>query len=106
MSVEVAVPWLAERAKEGFGAYLVFGVIGREKKDAAGSGALDPEDVVCQLLREATKQKVGMADLCFCEYTSHGHCGVMTDDRSTVRNDETVGRLVQQAINHAKAGAG
>src|SRR5207237_9898154 len=46
-----------------------------------------------------------MTDLCFCEYTSHGHCGVLSDDRATVRNDETVERLVQQAVNHAKAGA-
>jgi porphobilinogen synthase len=49
---------------------------------------------------------VGITDLCFCEYTSHGHCGPMTDDNATVRNDETVERLVRQAVNHAKAGAG
>jgi porphobilinogen synthase len=46
-----------------------------------------------------------ITDLCFCEYTSHGHCGPMTADKSTVHNDETVARLVRQAINHAKAGA-
>jgi porphobilinogen synthase len=54
------------------------------------------------------EQKIPMAaitDLCFCEYTSHGHCGLLTDDKSTVRNDETVERLVRQAVNHAKAGA-
>src|SRR5438552_13203658 len=48
---------------------------------------------------------VGIADLCFCEYTSHGHCGPLSDDKSTVKNDETVERLVKQAINHARAGA-
>jgi porphobilinogen synthase len=48
----------------------------------------------------------GITDLCFCEYTSHGHCGPMTQDKTTVKNDETVQRLVQQAINHARAGAG
>ena len=48
---------------------------------------------------------VGITDLCFCEYTSHGHCGPMTADGSTVKNDETVERLVKQAVNHAKAGA-
>ena len=108
MSVDVAAEWLAKRAKEGFGAYLVFGVIEREKKDAAGSAALDPDNVVCKLLRAAREQKIAMAgitDLCFCEYTSHGHCGVLSEDRSTVKNDETVDRLVKQAINHAKAGA-
>jgi porphobilinogen synthase len=46
-----------------------------------------------------------ITDLCFCEYTSHGHCGPLTDDRGTVKNDETVERLVRQAINHARAGA-
>src|SRR5437868_12407926 len=51
MSVDVAVPWLARRAEEGFGAYLVFGVIDRGKKDAIGSNALDESNVVCQLLR-------------------------------------------------------
>src|SRR3954453_14884455 len=55
MSVDVAVPWLAGRAEEGFGAYLVFGVIDRGRKDAAGSPALDEDNVVCRLLR-AVKQ--------------------------------------------------
>jgi porphobilinogen synthase len=108
MSVDVAAGWLAKRAEEGFGAYLVFGVIDRAKKDAAGSEALDEDNVVCRLLRTAKAQRVpmlGITDLCFCEYTSHGHCGVLTEDRSTVRNDETVARLVKQAVNHARAGA-
>src|SRR5438105_1386207 len=108
MSVDVAVPWLAARAEEGFGAYLVFGVVDRGKKDAIGSNAMDESNVVCQLLRSANREKLPMAgitDLCFCEYTSHGHCGPLTDDQSTVRNDETVANLVKQAINHARAGA-
>jgi porphobilinogen synthase len=108
MSIDVATDWLSARAAEGFGAYLIFGVIERSAKDAAGSAALDADNVVCKLLRRASDQKIPMAgitDLCFCEYTSHGHCGPLTDDRSTVRNDETVARLVQQAVNHAKAGA-
>src|SRR5688500_16439544 len=108
MSVDVAIDFLAARASEGFGAYLIFGVIERSAKDAAGSAALDPDNVVCKLLRRASEQKipmVGITDLCFCEYTSHGHCGPLCDDKSTVKNDETVERLVKQAINHAKAGA-
>ena len=109
MSVDVALPWLQQRAEEGFGAYLVFGVVDRAKKDPLGSAALDDNNVVCRLLREAKSRQlnmVGITDLCFCEYTSHGHCGPMTDDNATVRNDETVKRLVRQAVNHAKAGAG
>lgn len=108
MSVDVAVPWLAQRAKEGFGAYLVFGVIDRREKDELGTPALHPDNVVCRLLREVKRNDIAMAgitDLCFCEYTSHGHCGPMTKDGSTVANDVTVSRLVQQALNHARAGA-
>lgn len=108
MSVDVAGEWLAARAASGLKAYLVFGVIDRAKKDATGSPALDEDNVVCRMLREAARLKlpmVGMTDLCFCEYTDHGHCGPLTDDQSTVRNDQTVGLLVKQAINHARAGA-
>jgi porphobilinogen synthase len=108
MSADVAVPWLARRAEDGFKSYLVFGVIDRGRKDPSGSAALDPDNVVCRLLREVNEAKIpmlGVTDLCFCEYTSHGHCGVMSADGSTVRNDETVGRLVAQAVNHARAGA-
>jgi porphobilinogen synthase len=108
MSVDVAVPWLAQRAQEGFKAFLVFGVIDRSLKDAQGSAALDENNIVCQLLRATVDQNIPMAgitDLCFCEYTSHGHCGVLSPDRSTVLNDPTVERLVVQALNHAKAGA-
>jgi porphobilinogen synthase len=108
MSVDVATPWLARRAEEGFGAYLIFGVVDRGCKDAEGSAALNENNVVCQLLRSVRSAQIpmlGITDLCFCEYTSHGHCGPMTDDNLTVKNDVTVARLVQQAINHAKAGA-
>jgi porphobilinogen synthase len=108
MSVDVALPWLAKRAEEGFGAYLIFGVIERGKKDAAGSAALDEDNVVCRLLRAVKGEGIamhGITDLCFCEYTSHGHCGPLTEDGSTVKNDETVDRLVRQAVNHARAGA-
>src|SRR5687768_15793920 len=70
MSVDVALPWLAERAAEGYGAYLIFGVIERAKKDPMGSAALDEDNVVCKLLRAAKQAKLPMAgitDLCFCE---------------------------------------
>jgi porphobilinogen synthase len=108
MSVDVACDALSRKADEGFGAYLIFGVIDRARKDSTGSPALDPDNVVCKLLREATRRKVPMAgitDLCFCEYTDHGHCGPLSDDKSTVKNDLTVQNLVRQAVNHAGAGA-
>src|SRR5215218_1777083 len=61
MSLDVALPWLQRRAEEGFGAYLVFGVIDRAKKDPLGSAALDENNVVCRLLREARQQQLPMA---------------------------------------------
>jgi porphobilinogen synthase len=108
MSLDVAIPWLLARQAEGFQSYLIFGVIDRHKKDPLGSPALDENNIVCRLIRDAKKAGVSMlpiTDLCFCEYTSHGHCGPLTPDRSTVDNDATLPRLVQQAVNHAKAGA-
>ena len=108
MSVDHATDYLAKRAQEGFLAYLVFGVIDKGKKDAVGSAALDEHNIVCRLLRNVKDQKIPIAaitDLCFCEYTSHGHCGILTDDKSTVVNDATVQQLVKQAVNHARAGA-
>jgi porphobilinogen synthase len=108
MSVDVACDWLEKRAAAGFKAYLIFGVIDRQVKDDQGSAALDEANIVCQLLREAKRRGIpmlGMTDLCFCEYTSHGHCGILSKDRSTVDNDATVRNLVTQAINHARAGA-
>ena len=108
MSVDVATKWLAQRAEEGFRAYLVFGVVDRQRKDAKGSAALDENNVVCQLLRSvkaAAVPMLGITDLCFCEYTDHGHCGVLSEDRTTVVNDVTVERLVTQAVNHARSGA-
>ncbi len=108
MSVDVAADWLQERHGEGFPAYLIFGVIDRAAKDPQGSAALDPNNVVCRLLREMKSRKspmLAITDLCFCEYTNHGHCGILSGEGSTVLNDATVPRLVEQAINHAKAGA-
>ncbi len=108
MSVDVAGDYLESLAGKGFGSYIIFGVIEQEKKDDKGSPALDEDNVVCRLIRETKGRKLpmlAMTDLCFCEYTSHGHCGVMTSDGTTVQNDLTVQRLVWQALSHAKAGA-
>ena len=69
MTVDLAQDWHQRRSDEGFGAYLVFGVIDSKKKDAQASAALDPQNVVCQLLQSADRAKLPMAgitDLCFC----------------------------------------
>jgi porphobilinogen synthase len=108
MSVDVATEYLAKLSGQGFLAFLVFGVIDRAQKDPAGSAALDENNVVCRLLKSVKQRRIPMAaitDLCFCEYTSHGHCGILSEDSSTVKNDVTVERLVTQAVNHARAGA-
>ena len=63
MSVDVATEWLSRRAEEGFGAYLIFGVVDRDKKDAMGSAALDPDNVVCTLLRAVKERKLPIAGI-------------------------------------------
>lgn len=101
-----AADWLDELAEEGFGAYLVFGVVDAGKKDGEGREALSPDNVVCRLLRETKRRgnpMVAITDLCFCEYTDHGHCGPLAGE--TVDNDATLKLLGKQAVNHAKAGA-
>jgi porphobilinogen synthase len=112
-SVDTALDWLTSRAEQGFSAFLAFGVIERSRRDDTGSVALDGDNVVCRLIREAKKREIPMlaaTDLCFCEYTSHGHCGPLKDDPAnkgicTVDNDRTVELLVKQALSHARAGA-
>ena len=89
------------------GAYILFGVTDAAKKDAVGSYAHHPDNEVCRTLKAAKDAGVGMVamtDLCYCEYTDHGHCGPLSAD-GTVKNDETVRRLGEQAVVHAKAGA-
>ena len=107
--VQDAADWLDALAAKGVPAYLAFGVIDRSRKDALGSEALQGENVVCQLLREAKRRgnpMVAITDLCFCEYTDHGHCGPLAPPRGeTVDNDAALERLGRQAVSHARAGA-
>jgi porphobilinogen synthase len=101
---------LVEEAGEifaaGIGTLLLFGVPG--VKDEVGSGAYDDEGVVqmaVRALKEAHPDLVVITDVCLCEYTSHGHCGVMRDGSREVDNDVTVELLAKTAISHAEAGA-
>ena len=107
MSVDVAADWLAARAEAGFKAFLPFGVVDAAKKDSTGSESLHADNVVCRIVREAKRRQLPMAavtDLCLCEYTDHGHCGPLTT-AGQVDNDATLRLLVDQAVNHARAGA-
>ena len=79
-------------------------------KDVSGSAALRDDGIVQQAVRkikEIAPDLLVITDLCFCEYTDHGHCGVVIDHggRSDVDNDETLELLSQQSVSHAKAGA-
>src|ERR1700759_787455 len=92
-------------AEAGIGTLLLFGV--PAAKDAAGSGAYDDEGIVqmaVRALKEAHPDLVVITDVCLCEYTSHGHCGVIRDD-GQVDNDVTLELLAKTAISHAAAGA-
>jgi len=91
-------------AKLGIPAVILFGI--PEKKDEVGSSAYDPEGVIQQAIRtikKATPELLVVTDVCLCEYTSHGHCGVVVD--GYVDNDKTLELLARTALSHAEAGA-
>ena len=93
-----------EAAALGIGGVLLFGI--PEHKDAEGSAAWDDEGPVQQAVRALKRelpQLVVITDVCMCEYTSHGHCGVLKDGE--VDNDATLELLVRESLSHARAGA-
>lgn len=90
----------------GVPAVLLFGI--PEHKDELGSGAYDENGIVQQAIRfmkkeEKYKKLLVIADVCLCEYTSHGHCGLIKD--GIILNDETLPLLAKTAVSYAKAGA-
>jgi porphobilinogen synthase len=105
LSLAAVVEEAREAAALGIAAVMLFGL--PAEKDAQGSGAWDREGVV-QLATRAIKQAVPellvMTDVCLCEYTDHGHCGVLRED-GTVDNDGSLELLAQTAVSHARAGA-
>jgi porphobilinogen synthase len=93
-----------EASRLGVRAVLLFGI--PDEKDAEGSGAWDDDGVIqraLRTLREASPGLVLLTDVCLCEYTSHGHCGVLEGDQ--VDNDATLELLARTAVSHAAAGA-
>ncbi len=110
VSVDQAVREAEEAASLGLAGLLLFGL--PETKDELGSGAWDENGIVQQGLRAiknsaAAKKLVLVADVCLCEYTSHGHCGIVkeTQDGWTVENDPTLDLLARTALSLARAGA-
>lgn len=95
---------LEEISKSGVGSVMLFGI--PEKKDEAGSQAYAQDGIVQRALREAKlrfPELYYVTDVCMCEYTSHGHCGVLCDH--DVENDSTLELLAKTALSHAQAGA-
>jgi porphobilinogen synthase len=96
----------AEAAEAGVGGIIVFGV--PAEKDGLGSAADDPEGIsqaaISDIRAEVGDDLVIMADLCLCEYTDHGHCGIVTDS-GDVDNDATLERYASIAVAQAQAGA-
>ncbi|HLY38618.1 MAG TPA: porphobilinogen synthase [Candidatus Binatia bacterium] len=104
LSVDRAAEEARALADLGVPAVLLFGV--PERKDARGSGAIDPNGIVpraLQAIRAAAPGLVLITDVCLCEYTDHGHCGVVRD--GDVDNDPTLELLAAEALAHARAGA-
>jgi porphobilinogen synthase len=103
-SISELVAEATELQAVGVGSVVLFGI--PAAKDEAGSGAYDSEGVVqmaVRALKQAHPHLVVITDVCLCEYTSHGHCGIVRDGE--VDNDITIELLAKTAISHAEAGA-
>ncbi|GIW47147.1 MAG: delta-aminolevulinic acid dehydratase [Deltaproteobacteria bacterium] len=103
-SVDEAVNEVKEIKDLGIQAILIFGI--PERKDEYGSEAYDENGIVQRALRrirEKVNDMVLITDVCMCEYTSHGHCGII--EKGNVHNDKTLKYLGKIALSHAKAGA-
>ena len=104
LSVDEAVNEAQGAARDGIGAVLLFGL--PEHKDETGSEAWNPEAPVqsaTRAIKDAVPELVVATDVCLCEYTSHGHCGIVED--ADIVNDATVELLARTALSHAQAGA-
>jgi len=106
MSIDEAVKECETLKSLGLKSIILFGI--PDVKDSVGSDALCEHGIIATALREikaAHPDMLVITDLCFCEYTDHGHCGVLNPNLQTVDNDITLKNLAKQAIIHAKAGA-
>ncbi|MGD9721303.1 MAG: porphobilinogen synthase [Pirellulales bacterium] len=108
LSVDQAEREVEEAAELGLGGVIFFGI--PDAKDATGSDSTSDNGIVQRAIRAAKKAAPGVlvaTDVCFCEYTDHGHCGAITDrtGRTDVDNDATLEMIASQALSHAQAGA-
>ena len=104
LSVDEAVRETSAARADGVPGVLLFGL--PDRKDPVGSGAYDPDAPVQAAVRAIKREVPGalvITDVCLCEYTDHGHCGLLEGDE--IANDPTVEQLVRAAVSHAAAGA-
>ena len=105
LSISEAVVEAGVAAELGLGGLLLFGI--PSEKDEEGTGAYDDEGVVqlaTRAIKDAHPDVLVITDVCLCEYTSHGHCGLLRAD-GDVDNDASVVLIVRTAVSHARAGA-
>jgi len=103
-SIDQMIMEVKEVYKLGIPAIILFGI--PEKKDAMGSDAVSDNGIIQRTVRsikEAVPEMYVITDVCFCEYTDHGHCGPVKD--GDVDNDATLNLLAEQVVTHARAGA-
>src|SRR3954452_7411860 len=108
LSVDRLIDEVGAAVDLGLRAFILFGI--PTHKDATGSSASSDDGIVQQALRAvraAHPDVLLITDECFCEYTDHGHCGVLSEygGRLDVDNDATLPLLAQQCVSHARAGA-
>jgi len=108
LSPDLLADEIRQAAELGLGGVILFGI--PAQKDAAGSDATSDSGIIAQAIRvakQAAPELLLVTDVCFCEYTDHGHCGPLSDatGRTDVDNDGTLKLLAQQAVVHARAGA-
>ena len=108
LSVDLVAEEARLAARLGLGGIILFGI--PAEKDAAGRDSYSPDGIIQQAVRaakDAAPQLLVITDVCFCEYTDHGHCGVIDEStgRLDVNNDATLELLGKQAVSHAQAGA-
>ena len=108
ISPDMLADEVSQAVELGLGGIILFGI--PEKKDAAGSDALSDAGIIAQAIRvakQASRDFLIITDVCFCEYTDHGHCGPVTQatGRHDVDNDAALELIARQAVVHARAGA-
>src|SRR5437762_3015609 len=109
LSVDLVAEEARQAASLGLGGIILFGI--PAEKDPHGRDSYSDSGIVQQAVKaakDAAPDLLVITDVCFCEYTDHGHCGVVDDHtgRMDVNNDATLELLARQAVSHAKAGAG